>query len=546
MLGGRVIHPRKLNTDIVKQWISSCSKLHQVECSPEWTEDLQDIRLIDVDKREIVQYPYRGCEYIALSYVWGGIEQASFERGSRIPEKDLPQTIEDAMEFCRRMGKNYLWVDSVCIYQPDLAHKLSQIKKMKSIYKGSYITLVAISAKSANEGLPKIGSLAQTFPQISCCINGKRLVGLMPTLSHQIWRRPWGKRAWTLQEALLSPRCLYVSDHQLQYECNGMQCSESLDETRSFTHQLRNDEVDTLQAIWRHERVGAGCLRNVTSRPSHRLTHYNRKLILYKYRSMTYDADAINAFLGILQHLEVFYTKGFFKGLPIEDFQWGLLWRARLPDPPRCTEFPSWSWAGWKGAMWPGGPFDETQTNQFPIHVQIWRALKDGNLEQIKTPKDNDKGASYPDIVFRNDPVAKAAKLASANGVFDEKLCSQGFRQDYLFIEAIVFHFTADYSVVYPVDGEDGYFIHFIGEAKCLIRISRIDSEIQNAQQQQDFLLLGRDKGNGYIYHHLLLLKYKQDTAVATRGTVIALLVPENKLEVLEELEPRKRRVVLA
>lgn len=49
--------------------------------------------------------------------------------------------------------------------------------------------------------------------QLTCCIKGRRLVGTMPTLSQQTWVCPWSHRAWTLQEAMLSPRCLYFSDH---------------------------------------------------------------------------------------------------------------------------------------------------------------------------------------------------------------------------------------------------------------------------------------------------------------------------------------------
>ena len=474
------------------------------------------------------------------------MQQSSFKCGASIPKNGVPQTIEDAMSFARAMGKRYLWVDSICIDQADQVYKASQIIIMKSIYRGAYLTLIAMSARSANEGLPKLGSKAKLFPQMSCHINGKHLVGLMPTLSQQIWKMSWGKRAWTLQEALLSPRCLYITDHQLHYECNAMQCCESLDETDSFSHRIPHDEVDTSQAVWRHERVGAGCLRNITSRPSDRLTHYNRKLILYKYRSMTYDRDAINAFLGILQHLEVFYTKGFCQGLPIEDFQWGLLWRARQPNPSRCAEYPSWSWAGWKGRIWPGQPFDEARTNQFPVHIQIWMATTDGKLERIfHTSEESGNGTYELEENIGMDPVTEAAKIEPESVVFNSELRMLGFSQSHIFIEAIFFHFSAKYTVVHQIIGEEVLFAQMIGGVRCLIRIMRTDAEWQSAQSEQDFVLLGRDKGSGYIWHHLLLLKYPQNTTVAIRGTVIALLVPVGKLKILEEMQPRKQQIVL-
>ena len=59
-------------------------------------------------------------------------------------------------------------------------------------------------------------------------------------------------------------------------------------------------------------------------------------------------------------------------------------------------------------------------------------------------------------------------------------------------------------------------------------------------------MLLAREKLDGEIHHHLLLLKYHDDTAVAIRGTVVSLIAQENELDVLHELKPRKQRVVLS
>jgi hypothetical protein len=70
-----------------------------------------------------------------------------------------------------------------------------------------------------------------------------------------------------------------------------------------------------------------------------------------------------------------------------------------------------------------------------------------------------------------------------------------------------------------------------------------IELDPPTKQIKQQFLLLARDRREGLVYHHLLLLHFQKHAAA--RGTVLELLVPEDKLEVLEELEPRKRRVVL-
>jgi len=203
VLGGRVIPRDHIQISIIKDWLSSCDKLHTAKCRPVWTQKLPEVKLVDVSIRKIVSLPESPFEYLALSYV-RGVFQPSFQLGSELKGK-LPQTIEDAIDLVQKLGKQYLWVDSLCIDQNDDKDKEKQIMTLKDIYSGSYATTIALSGKSANSGLPRLKESENVFPQFNCRVGGKRLVGLMLTLSQQIWRAPWGQRAWTLQEALLAP-----------------------------------------------------------------------------------------------------------------------------------------------------------------------------------------------------------------------------------------------------------------------------------------------------------------------------------------------------
>ncbi len=87
---------------------------------------LRDIRLVDVSNRQIVNYPGLPCEYIALSHVWGGITLKSFKRVTILP-RPLPQTIEDVMAFVGKLGKQFLWVEPICIDQRDDKDKRHQL-----------------------------------------------------------------------------------------------------------------------------------------------------------------------------------------------------------------------------------------------------------------------------------------------------------------------------------------------------------------------------------------------------------------------------------
>jgi hypothetical protein len=536
-LGGRIVVPDQIDIGIIREWMTSCSTLHSAKCAQRWGPDLREIKLVDVTTRQIVATPDDCVEYVALSYVWGGVNQQSYKLHSKLQR--LPQTIEDTIELVRQLGIRYLWADSLCIDQSDPADKEQQIKKMSSIYQGACLTIVALSGSSAHSGLARLRNIRRIQPQLFCIVNGKRLVGLMPTLSQQIWCSPWGQRAWTLQEALLSSRCLYISDHQLYFECNGMQCCESLNDSRSWAHHIRLPQSPNYGA-WLTSKTGGGCLRTSMELPSRRLERYGSKLTLYSYRSMTDPSDGLNAFSGILTFLEKLYPKGFHCGLPIEDFQWGLLWVAKGRS-LRREGFPSWSWAGWQGGLWPGYPADHTNPHRYPVPLRIWKS-QNGQLVEL---------FSSINMEILNDPVFLASPTnEGSSGAFDLTKYPQRESGWYLFVEAILFRFIPDYSrPVRPFSIENGLYAFFkirLRGIRCMIMIMSTDEElgIVGRMEKQRFVLLARDVINGSVYHYLLQLSSQGELEV--RRTVITPIVPENRLDVLSELEPVKSRVVIS
>jgi hypothetical protein len=150
---------------------------------------------------------------------------------------------------------------------------------------------------------------------------------------------------------------------------------------------------------------------------------------------------------------------------------------------------------------------------------------------------------------FPNDPVTKTALLDPRGHEFNLLDYRQAKEDSYLFIEAIMLQFTPDYST--PVShvrqsGRYSRFIFSLRVALCYIRIISIDPELwnQTRREKQHFLLLARDYTKGFVYHHLLLVRFRG--GVAVRRTVVELIIPEHRLDALEELNPQKRRVVLA
>ena len=561
VLGGREIPSDRVDTDLIRKWLCACQQLHPLTCKPHWTEGIQDIRLVDVEDRHVVQYPGQFCEYVALSYVWGNVEKQSFKLGCKLPPK-VSQTIEDAMVLVKELEKRDLWVDSLCIDQFDDDDKRTQIKIMGEIYRCAYATIIALSGHSADAGLPRMGHNLELVPHLRCCVDGKQMVGLMPTLSQMLWPSgsPWGGRAWTLQEALLSRRCIYLSDFQTYYECNAMQCSESLDESQSYIHQLHRDA----DAEWSFDIIGGGCLRHNVHLPviarEPLLVGYSTRLVLYMYRSMTHPTDAIDAFSGILQDLERGHGIKFHKGLPVRYFQWGLLWTAQRDLKRRKPEiFPSWSWAGWEGAVWQLTPLDIAA----PCRYQCWLTVHDASQTEpqllFSSTLDFIQEDS-PQIRFGNDSIAILGMRLSDDPKFDLYTAPDARRNGILLlVEGIVFHFNPDYDgILSKADGQpdrppwfqSGNFrvtkVSLKGLA-CGLHVIATDGELAKrpSKMERDFLLVARDYSSGYVYHWLLLLEFRDD-GIAERVAIIGLLVPEIYLSCLWDAHPTKRRFLMS
>jgi hypothetical protein len=122
-----------------------------------------------------------------------------------------------------------------------------------------------------------------------------------------------------------------------------------------------------------------------------------------------------------------------------------------------------------------------------------------------------------------------------------------------LFIEAITLDLHPDYRhpcLKQEPRGEFQIFLFLMRNVVCELRLIDTDAEISRSNPREGepmYLLLARDKGRGVVgqamFYYILLVYVKDGLAV--RGTVMMLVIPEEHLELLQDLKPRKRRVVL-
>jgi hypothetical protein len=53
----RMVDPEGVNIGLLTMWILQCEKLHPITCKLEWLPELTYIRLIEVQSRQIIEYP---------------------------------------------------------------------------------------------------------------------------------------------------------------------------------------------------------------------------------------------------------------------------------------------------------------------------------------------------------------------------------------------------------------------------------------------------------------------------------------------------------
>jgi hypothetical protein len=94
-----------LDLSILKKLLQNCEQKHGDYCRTKKPPELLTARMIDVERREVVPCP-PDCDYLALSYVWGGVQPVA----GALENRHLPQTIEDAITVTKALGRRYLWV----------------------------------------------------------------------------------------------------------------------------------------------------------------------------------------------------------------------------------------------------------------------------------------------------------------------------------------------------------------------------------------------------------------------------------------------------
>ncbi|KAG6362399.1 hypothetical protein INS49_010629 [Diaporthe citri] len=364
--------PAFFDVDRALRWLEYCRCNHSSPCGDSTNSLVPGLRLIDCWTMTIKEAG-KSSPYAALSYVWGdpAIVDSSLRRtGNRLllPAR-LSPVISDAISVTRDLGFQYLWVDKFCIDQGDAGAKHKQIEQMNTIYEKAVLTIIAAAGEDETYGLPGVGQRLRE-PQNIASFSGLRVISTMKHPHSSIRSSRWASRGWTYQEAALSRRRLVFTDQQTYFECDSMNCFESVYSPMDNLHPRVSSE-----SLLDSNNLRAGMFGRDTTR-KFGTSQFDRSFFSvfqeylsavqdYSARDLSYDADSLNAFRGIIQRysnleepvLSIWGLPYPARGDKYRYFYLGLTWAHTENNwensrrPKRRQEFPSWTWAGWSGTV---------------------------------------------------------------------------------------------------------------------------------------------------------------------------------------------------
>ncbi|KAG9504891.1 hypothetical protein J7337_004870 [Fusarium musae] len=434
----------------LRQWLQACNKDHKSAetDSTEYLKPLMGtLRVIDtVDN--CVKEVDTPCDYICLSYVWGTGSQTQYTTqtkdqlsrpGGLGNSVELPQTIIDAIKVTRELGIRYIWIDALCITQDDKDDKARIITNMGTIYANAMLSIMASSNVNPTDGLPGVRVLRSKEQSI------EQLQGLTLAVAFQDARQRyfdiednlWNTRAWTFQERVLSRRSVYFTDAQMCFVCPHGACFEDtvpVSDPISYTITPFNDHLqltsrvhnlwmriwsDPTQAAYINKAFateddmtifigedpttseasedGAPLYKSKAIPSSDTIDAplikgytlweaYAHAVDAYTKRNMTWQSDAVNAFIGIADLIRCGTNTKFWHAMPEFALTRSLLWYPREPlsrrrSPDGKILFPSWTWAAWQGHVTYRGRGFHNAVCYAPVSMIMW--LKSATVDEF-------------------------------------------------------------------------------------------------------------------------------------------------------------------
>jgi hypothetical protein len=226
---------------LLRAWLHRCDESHKCRSA---VEVAMPSRLLDVGPpktntlRLSCSKKNKTLKYVALSHCWGMLTEAGTPNFCTTDDNikarqngfdifELPKTFRDAVRVTQNLGIQYLWIDSLCIIQGNQKDWKSEAKRMQDVYAGAYCTIAATSAVDSNAGFLERTVRSEYLHIQDTSHRPFYVCTEVDDFDNDVENAPLNKRAWVLQERVLSRRTIHFSANQVYFECGNGVCCES-------------------------------------------------------------------------------------------------------------------------------------------------------------------------------------------------------------------------------------------------------------------------------------------------------------------------------
>lgn len=274
------------------------------------------------DAIKLVESSSIQAAYIALSHCWGGHQPIKTTLSSMpqmqtgIEWHSLSRVFQDAITVSRRLGIEWIWIDSLCIIQDSKSDWEIESAKMCDYYSNAYLNISASSSKNGTipflhkrdsqwqpKSFPFKCNDGQEIEVLARRHTGSSMAQLVEDLS------PLASRAWCWQENVLSTRVIHYTQSELIFECKSEVVSEDGSKPRAF------------YSMGLAQKLSGG--DNKKTNP-YRCWH--DLIESYSIRKLTFMGDKLPAVSGVAKYMQDATSSAYLAGLWKDNLPMDLCW----------------------------------------------------------------------------------------------------------------------------------------------------------------------------------------------------------------------------
>jgi hypothetical protein len=312
---------------------------------------------------------------VALSHAWGDFQPLRTTKETLpvhqagIKWSELPPTFQDAVIITKKLGFQYLWIDSLCIIQNSPDDWDREAATMASVYGNAAITICAEAAANSQCGIFKSANnrrgIEVRLPASSAQNSSEYDVYLKARPAENDGEFHIGYRAWVLQECLLSPRVIIYAADQVYWSCRTGEKSETGQNYLAESHgivQLGSYEKSLLFPTTGSDYADDTRTRPLALTRIEKMPFKPKKFSDYAYQhgvllncwyqiakeyrrcSITKAEDRLPAIAGVAKRISALTGFSYLAGLWLEDIVRGLCWYSHNKIQTSKYLGPTWSW----------------------------------------------------------------------------------------------------------------------------------------------------------------------------------------------------------